>query len=71
MNIYVALSKGKPVYNPSLWATQMAEDYVGSMCKMSSNTNPCNVARRGIDKYLVRARRVWLKEAAEKQPGAG
>ncbi|CAE7339006.1 unnamed protein product, partial [Symbiodinium sp. CCMP2592] len=70
-DVYVPLSKGKPVYNPSLWATQMAEDYVGSMCKMSSNTNPSNVARRGIDKYLVRARRVWLKEAAEKQARAG
>ena len=71
ISIYYALSQGKPVYNPSIWATQMAEDYVGSMCKMSANVNPTSIARRGIDKYLVRARRLWLKEAAEKQACAG
>ncbi|CAE7228167.1 spp-11 [Symbiodinium microadriaticum] len=71
LSIYFALSQGKPVYNPSIWATQMAEDYVGSMCKMSANVNPTSIARRGIDKYLVRARRLWLKEAAEKQACAG
>ena len=69
--IHFALSQGKPVYNPSIWATEMAEDYVGSMCKMSAHVNPSTIARRGIDKYLVRARRVWLKEAAEKQACAG
>ena len=67
ISIHFALLHGKPVYNPSIWATQMAEDYVGSMCKMSASVNPSTIARRGIDKYLVRARRVWLKEAAEKQ----
>ncbi|CAE7819913.1 unnamed protein product, partial [Symbiodinium sp. KB8] len=52
ISIHFALLHGKPVYNPSIWATQMAEDYVGSMCKMSASVNPSTIARRGIDKYL-------------------
>ena len=65
IEIFNALSNNMPVYNPSVFATQMAEDYVGKMCKMSSHVNPSLIAKRGIEKYLVSARREWLKENAE------
>ena len=69
INIYQALSRSHPVLNPSVFATPMAEDFVGEMCKMSMHVNPSLVAKRGLERYLVRARREWLKEDAERGHG--
>ena len=69
INIHQDLCRSNPVLNPSVFATPMAEDYVGEMCKMSMHVNPSLVAKRGLERYLVRARRAWLKEDAERSHG--
>ena len=65
LDIHTALSQNRPIYNPSIFATPMAEDYVGYMCKMAGTVNPSTIAQRGLEKYLVCVRRAWMKEAAE------
>ena len=67
VELHQALERGSSILNPSVWSTQMAEDYVGALCKMSLNVHPANVAKRNLEKYLVRARREWLKESARNE----
>ena len=65
-HLHDCLSRGiTRILNPSIWSTAMAEDYVGRTCRLSMRVHPSVVAKRGTERYLVLARRHWLKEAVD------
>ena len=59
-DIQAQLEKGgHQLVNPALFATQMAEDYVGRTCVMSRTTHQASAVLRTAQKWLVEARLRW------------
>ncbi|CAK9106276.1 unnamed protein product [Durusdinium trenchii] len=49
------------ILNPTLFATQAAEDWVGKACQIARTVHPRTVAKRSAQKYLIAAKLFWDK----------
>lgn len=47
------------ILNPALFATQMAEDYVGRSCRVARSVHPSAVSKRSAQKWLIAAKLLW------------
>jgi len=54
------------ILNPGLYATQMAEDYIGKSCRIAKTTHPCTAVRRTGQKWLVFCRQWWINDLPKK-----
>ena len=47
------------ILNPALFATQMAEEYIGKSCQVARTTHPCTAVQRTAQKWLVFCKQWW------------
>ena len=50
------------ILSPAIYATQMAEDYIGKSCRVAKTTHPCTAVRRTGQKWLVFCRQWWIND---------
>ena len=53
------------ILSPALWATQMAEEFIGSACRLGRTVHPSTAVRRSAQKWLVFCKQWWLEEVEE------
>ena len=52
---------GVELLNPSLFSTQMAEEYIGKSCRIARTVHPCTAVARTAQKWLVHAKQ-WFDD---------
>ena len=59
-NIKEQLDAGlQEILNPAIFATQMAEEYIGKSCRVARTTHPCTAVERTAQKWLVFLKKWW------------
>ena len=53
------------ILSPGLFATQMAEEYIGKSCRVARTTHPCTAVKRTAQKWMVHCKQWFDEEPAE------